>query len=327
MIDEHDLEVQLDFARAHAAGPLIGMFGPDSVTWRVNREAAIFLGAGRALLLQLAHPWVATAVAKHSQVFADPIGRFHRTFKVMFTMEFGTLDQALGAARRLHKRHAAITGAMPMAAGPFAAGSRYCANETSALLWVHATLVDTALRAHSLVLPPLSSADRERYYGESRVSAALFGIPQSSLPLSWEDFAAYNKAMWQSETLTVIPEARAIAEQVLKGVKVWWLVPKWYRAVTAGMLPPRLRAGFRLPYGEAEQRIAESAIAMFRRLYPALPERLRYVGPYQEAMARLSGSTRPDLLNQWVNQLWIGQRAIDDGFSQRCGKILSRSGQ
>ncbi len=219
MISDHDLEVELRFVRAHAAGSLAGVFGPDSVTWRVNREAAIFLGAGRALLLQLAHPWVATAVSEHSQVFADPVGRFRRTFKLMFTMVFGTLDQALGAARRLHRRHAAITGAMPMAAGPFAAGSRYWANETSALRWVHATLVETALIAYGHVLPPLSSEDQARYYAESCVFAGLFGISQASLPSSWEDFASYNKAMWRSDTLTVTPAARAMAEQILRGTK------------------------------------------------------------------------------------------------------------
>jgi uncharacterized protein (DUF2236 family) len=123
------------------------------MTWRVNREAAIFLGAGRALLLQLAHPWVAAAVEQRSETFANPIGRFHRTFSTVFTMVFGTLDQSLEAARRLHRRHAAIRGTLPSAAGPFPAGSSYCANEVSALGWVHATLWDTALLAYALVLP------------------------------------------------------------------------------------------------------------------------------------------------------------------------------
>ena len=314
MISDEDFELQLRLVHMHAAGYMAGVLGPGSVTWRINREAVLFLGAGRALLLQLAHPWVATALADHSQVFADPIGRFHRTFRIMFTMTFGTLDQALKAARRLHRRHAAITGVMPKAAGPFAAGSPYWANETSAQRWVHATLVETALVAHGLILAPLSSEDRERYYAESCLIAALFGIPQTSLPSSWEEFGAYNTAMWDSETLTVTPEAGVMAEQVLRGTKVWLRAPNWYGAVTAGMLPPRLRKAFRLPYGQAERRIAEAAIARIRRLYPALPERLRYVGPYQEAMARLSGSTRPGLLNQLVNQLWIGQRALDDGL-------------
>ena len=90
-----------------------------SLTWRVDREAAIFLGAGRALLLQLAHPWVAAAISEHSRTFADPVGRFHRTFNITFTMVFGTLDQALAASRRLHRRHAAVTGILPQAAGRY----------------------------------------------------------------------------------------------------------------------------------------------------------------------------------------------------------------
>ena len=115
---------------------LAGIFGPRSMTWRVDREAAIFLGAGRALLLQLAHPWVAAAIEQHSDTFADPISRFHRTFSVVFTMVFGRLEQSLQAARRLHRRHAAISGTMQLAAGPFPAGSFYCANGVPALRWV-----------------------------------------------------------------------------------------------------------------------------------------------------------------------------------------------
>ena len=192
MVSADDLEAELSFVRARAAGSVAGVFGPESVTWKVDREAAIFLGAGRALLLQLAHPWVATAIAEHSRVFSDPIGRFHRTFRTMFTMVFGTLDQALEASRRLHSRHAKITGVMLITAGPFAAGSGYFANETSALRWVHATLIETALIARDLVLPAVSAEERTRYYAESRMFGALFGIPQASLPTSWEEFITYN---------------------------------------------------------------------------------------------------------------------------------------
>jgi uncharacterized protein (DUF2236 family) len=77
-------------------------------------------------------------------------------------MVFGTLDQALAAARRLHERHAAVTGILPWRAGRFAAGSLYRANEISALQWVHATLVETALLTHDLVLPALTTSDPAR---------------------------------------------------------------------------------------------------------------------------------------------------------------------
>src|SRR4051812_29676100 len=129
LLSEDNFENSLDAVREAAAGPIEGIFGPDSLTWRVDREAAIFLGAGRAVLLQLAHPWVAAAISEHSRTFADPIGRFHRTFNTTFTMVFGTLDQALAASRRLHRRHAVVTGILPHATGRFEAGSRYSANE------------------------------------------------------------------------------------------------------------------------------------------------------------------------------------------------------
>jgi uncharacterized protein (DUF2236 family) len=104
-VSREDLEEQLATVRALAPRGAEGVFGPASVTWQIDREAAIFLGAGRALLLQLAHPWVAAAIFEHSRTFTDPIGRFHRTFEVVFSLVFGALDQAFAAARRLHRRH------------------------------------------------------------------------------------------------------------------------------------------------------------------------------------------------------------------------------
>jgi uncharacterized protein (DUF2236 family) len=302
------LERQLEEVRAAAAGNAAGVFGPASMTWRINRESALFLGAGRALLLQLAHPWVAASVAQHSRLFDAPLARFQRTFGIVFALVFGTLDQALAAARRLHRRHSAISGTLPEPVGAFRAGSRYCADNITALRWVHATLVDSALAAHDLVLAPLSRDDRERYYAESRVFAGLFGIPSSFLPEHWAGFAAYNEAMWQSSVLTVSPPARALAAGILSGTGVGLWVPESYRALTIAMLPTRLREGFGFDYGDRERRASERTVGWVRRLYPSLPNRLRHVGPYQEAQARLGGSPRPDLATQLLNRFWIGQR-------------------
>ena len=308
VVGRDDLEAQLDLVRAAAAGPAEGVFGPGSMTWRIDREAALFLGAGRALLLQLAHPWVAVAIAEHSRALADPIGRFHRTFGTVFALAFGTLDQALAAARALHSRHGAVRGRLPETAGRFAAGSAYEANDVAALRWVWATLTETALVAHDLVSPPLREEERERYYAESRLFAALYGIPQQALPADWSAFAAYADGMRGSDTLAVGSAARDVAQAVLSGAGTWWLrAPGWYRALTAGMLPPRLRDGFGLPYGDAERGLAERATARIGRLYPALPARLRHVGPYQEAEARLGGRARPDAATRLLNRVWIGR--------------------
>jgi uncharacterized protein (DUF2236 family) len=305
-VQSDNLERLLEPLRVAVPDADAGLFGPQSLIWRVDREAALFLGAGRALLLQLAHPWVAAGIAEHSRTLADPIGRFHRTFDIMFTLVFGDLDQAFAAARRLHFRHAAVGGRLREAAGPFPKGAAYWANEESALQWVHATLVDTALMVHDLVLRPLTPEERERYYAETLTLGSVFGLPPDSQPPNWEAFEAYNHAMWHSPVLTVTPVAREIATHVMSGAGTWASSPGWYRDLTSHVLPEPLRAGFGLAYGERERRNAERAIGLIRRIYPFVPRRLRYVGPYQEAMARLSGS-RPDPLTRALNRFWIGR--------------------
>ncbi|SFI02574.1 oxygenase MpaB family protein [Bradyrhizobium sp. Gha] len=311
MVSANDLEAALDQVCAHAAGPLPGVFGPDTVTWRIDREAVIFLGAGRALLLQLAHPWVAAAITEHSKTFADPIGRFHRTFDIVFAMVFGSLDRAMLSSRQLHRRHAMIVGEIPETVGPFAAGSRYCANNIPSLRWVHATLVETALMAHDLVLPPFTAEERERYWIESRTFGALFGLTPNDLPADWSGFAAYTAAMTQSDTLTVSPAAREIAAQIFGGARPWLRPPRWYRALTASLLPERLRAGFGFELDACDKRAADNALRWIKRVYPKLPDRLRYVGPYQEALARLRGEPRPDWMTRCLNRAWIGRPQMD----------------
>src|SRR5205807_9079000 len=97
----------------------------------------------------------------------------------------------------------------------------YCANDIPSLRWVHATLVETALMAHDLVLPPLSAGERERYWTESKLFGSLFGLTADDLPADWAGFAAYTATMTQSDTLTVSAAAREIATQILGGARPW----------------------------------------------------------------------------------------------------------
>jgi uncharacterized protein (DUF2236 family) len=309
-VTEAELEEQLELVAASAISPLAGIFGPASMTWRIDREAIIFLAAGRALLLQLAHPWIAAAITEHSRAPAEPIIRFHRTFSVVFAFVFGTIDQAFGAARSLHRRHAQVIGLLPETAGPFKAGSRYCANNISALRWVHASLVESALVAHEIFFGALSAADRARHYAESQLFAGMLGIPRSALPGDYAGLAAYTQAMCDSDVLTVGVAARRLADQIFSGTGSWLRAPASYQALTAGMLPDRLRHDFGLVYGEAERRASERMVKRVRRVYLVAPRRLRYVGPYYEASQRLAGRARPDLSTRLSNRLWIGRPSL-----------------
>jgi uncharacterized protein (DUF2236 family) len=309
IVSAADLERLLDEVK-RSAGVAGRLFGPNSVSWKINREAGLFLAAGRATLLQLAHPWVAAAIAEHSRTLHDPIGRFHQTFRVMFTMSFGPVEQAIAVAHHLHLRHQSIYGIMPETVGAFAEGSPYEANHVHALLWVYATLIDSTIMAYDLILPALTPAEREQYYAESRISASFFGIPPDAWPGSRKEFGEYMESMYLSDTLAVSPVARHLARQVLSGAGSWLRIPYWYRALTAQLLPPRLREEFGLAYGEREKRSAEHTLSWARRFYGRLPEAVRFVGPYREALARLNGKSRPSLGVRLSNKLWVGESTL-----------------
>jgi len=311
LVTREALEALLGRVERRIENPRAGIFGPDSMTWRINREGALFLGAGRAALLQLAHPWVAVALEQHSSLMANPIARFHNTFRVVFTMVFGSAEQALGAARSLHALHTRIGGQLPSAVAGYARGSRYEANFVPALVWVYATLVESAVEAYSLVLP-LTGADRETYYSESKMLAGLFGIPEEALPGDWSAFEAYMRAMWASEDLGIDERSRGMAQRLLAGAGSWVRPPEWYRALTTAWMPERFRVEFGLSLGPEEEREVLRAKRWLPRVFRALPFSMRFVGPYQEARARLAGR-KPGWRARTSNRFWIGQSRLPFG--------------
>ena len=162
------------------------------------------------------------------------------------------------------------------------------------------------------MLPPLPTEERELYRDENRRFAALFGLQPCDLPADWAGFADYNAAMAASDTLTVSPAAREIAEQIFAGVRRWLRPPRWYLALSVDMLPERLRTDFAFDIDDRDRRAADRALRWMRRVYPYLPSRLRYAGPYQEAQARLQGRRQPDLVTRCLNRAWIGRPRLAD---------------
>lgn len=306
LVTERDSEALLAAIAAHTPNPTAGIFGPNSLSWRINRESALFLGAGRAALLQLAHPWVTAALTEHSAVLAKPVARFHNTFRIVFTMVFGSLDQALAAARHLYALHTRIRGEMTDDVARWRRGSHYEANEIAALRWVFATLVESAVLANDCALPPLTAAEREQYYAECKTLAGLFGIPAAALPGDWTAFADYNQTMHASNELGVSDAARAMAHNLMAGAGSWVRPPQWYRALTAEWMPERLRVEFGLEFGAPEQQSAARAKLRLPGIYRRLPAPIRYTGPWQEAQARLAGK-QVGTLTRWNNRFWIGQ--------------------
>ena len=151
-------------------------FPRDAVIRRVSAEPAIALGAGRALLLQLANPAVAQGVQDHSEFKRNPFKRLQGTLEAMYGVVFGSEELADGIGRRVRWIHT------------FVVGPGYSANDPQHLLWVHATLFDTARRCYETYVGPLAPADLETYHEEMTTVAERFGCRRSAQPATCADF-------------------------------------------------------------------------------------------------------------------------------------------
>jgi uncharacterized protein (DUF2236 family) len=251
------------------------------MVWRVNGETATILGGGRALLMQLAEPMVAAGVADHSRFEDDAFTRLWRTLEAVLTVAFGDSEQALAAAARVNQIHASVTGVRD--------DRPYRATDPELLLWVHATLLDSALVAYRRFVGPLSLADAERYHGEMRRFGALFGVPEGLMPNRLDAFGRYLGA--RLAEVRVTPEARRLAEEILRPPVTAALVPArgLWREVTVDLLPAALRAGFGLPSGPARRRAVGALAAGVRRTLPHLPANIRRWPHAEAARGRVGG--------------------------------------
>jgi uncharacterized protein (DUF2236 family) len=308
LVTRDQLEASLARTRALVRDPSAGLYGPGSLSWEINREAIQLWGGGRAILLQLAHPFVAHAVDQHSTTRTDARGRFQRTFANVFAMAFGELDQAFRAARRVHAIHTRVHGVIDEDVGRWPRGTRYHANDVDSLFWVHATLVDTALLVRGELFGPVEPGQAERFYQEQKRFAYLFGIPDAAIPPDYPAFRAYMERMFTSGDLGVGRPAREIADFVLAPpTPALAPVMDWYKVMTAGLLPESLRPGFGLRFGPLERAVYRASVVGMRPALRALPRRLRYFPGYLEAEARL-GLRKPRLLGR------LAERALPPGF-------------
>jgi len=264
-----------------AADEAAGLFGPGSVSWRVDRELIVLAGGSCALLMQAAHPVVAAGVVEHSTYATDPFGRLMRTLTSSFDVVFGDRRRADAAIRRVNAIHASVRGRLPD-------GAPYSARDPEALLWVHATLVDTALRVYSRFVEPLSAADEQAYHEEAARVAARLGVAPSDLPGRVGELRAWMAGMVESGRVRVTPDARRIAATVLHPIP-WVPSLAWEAAhlVSLATLPEPLRRQYGLRWSAARERGIERLASLSRRTLPLLPAPIRFAPQARHAQRRV----------------------------------------
>jgi uncharacterized protein (DUF2236 family) len=229
-------------------------FPPDAVIRRVGAEGAILLGGGRALLLQLAHPAVAAAVAEHSDFEADPLKRLRGTLEATYTIVFGSDEAADAVARRVRRVHDHVQG------------PGYRANDPELLCWVHATLVSSAITAYTAVMGRLSEDEKESYYQDSTYVAEVLGCPRDAQPPDWASFRRY----WRETVvgLEVGDTARRMARSILR-------FAPGARFLTIGTLPPSVRDQYGFRWRTSDRLALDASAAVARRVVPLVPAPVR----------------------------------------------------
>lgn len=262
-----------------------GFFGPGSVVWKIDRELAVLLGSGsRALLLQVAHPLIAAAVADHSRYQRDPIGRLRHTLETIYAFAFSDLEHATRMVEAINRRHARVVGTAP-------GGTPYAALEPRLLLWVYATLIDSALLAYETFVRPLSEAEREQAYLEFQQAAPIWGIPPEIFPPGTGGLRAWMAELIASGEVQVTPQGREAGRVILRP-PLWWLpgflmTPLEWTAVW--LLPPTIREGFGYTWGPRRERFMQLCAALSRRIVPRLPAVVRDLPVARAADRRVEG--------------------------------------
>lgn len=262
-----------------------GLYGPDSVTWRVHSDPTMLLAGVRALLLQAVHPLAMAGVAQHSDFRSDPWGRLFRTADYVSVTTFGTTAEARKAAARVRGIHRQLSGVEPES------GTAYQVADPHLLQWVHCVEVESFLSTAVRSGLRLSKQDQDRYYAEQVANAKLIGL--SEAPASVSEMAEYFTAM-QPE-LRVTAEARATARFVLfppMPTKAALRMPAraaWVALAGAAgaMLPRWARRLYRLPSLPMTDVGASAVGVALRTGLMALPSNLRHGPQVKEARARL----------------------------------------
>lgn len=169
-----------------------GLFGPESVSWKVHADfTSMMIGGISALLLQALHPLALAGVWDHSTFREDMLGRLRRTGQFIAGTTFGSTRDAEWLIDKVRAIHLNIVGHAPD-------GRPYAASDPGLLTWVHVGEVSSFLKAHLRYLNPhLSGTDQDTYYREIAEVAERLGardVPRSRVEVS-EYLAAMRKEL------------------------------------------------------------------------------------------------------------------------------------
>ncbi|HJS27348.1 MAG TPA: oxygenase MpaB family protein, partial [Actinomycetota bacterium] len=179
---------------------------------------------------------------------------------------------------------------------------------------VHACLVDSALLFEAATVGRLDDAGRQRFHEEQMLAAEMVRIPRSTIPPTVPELRAYLQAVYDSGILRVGEAATRVAELFHDPPREaeWRPVLTGVSRLAFGTLPPELRSLYGVDLTPARRAAMRAAFAATRWLRPLLPDRYRFIAPYQEWLLRRAGKPVPERVTRGRRSLGL---AIDEAES------------
>ncbi len=145
-----------------------GLFGADSVTWKIHADFPSMMAGGlAALMLQTLHPLALAGVWDHSDFRRDMLGRLRNTIAFVSRTTYAPRIPAERAIAHIRAIHRPVTGVAPD-------GRPYSAGDPHLLTWVHCAEVWSFLRGYEAYCVHVPRALQDRYLEEmARVAEAL----------------------------------------------------------------------------------------------------------------------------------------------------------
>ncbi|HVE67155.1 MAG TPA: oxygenase MpaB family protein [Solirubrobacteraceae bacterium] len=162
-----------------------GLFGPESVAWRVIGHPESLVGGMRALIIQSLHPLAMAGVAQHSDYRNRALDRLRRTAYYVTATTFGDTETAYAAAARVKRIHRRVRGTDPVTGQP------YSADDPATQLWVHCVEWHSFLAVYRAYGGRLTPDEQDRYVAEGVVAAGLLDVPAETVPASVAEMRAY----------------------------------------------------------------------------------------------------------------------------------------
>lgn len=224
-----------------------GLFGPDSVTWKVFRFAgSVTVGFQRTVVVEMFEPFLLASVDHTEAVMNRPAVRYDRTLQYVSTIAFHDSESAVKSADTLMRIHSMIRGKEPLS------GLDYDANHPDSQLWIHLTQWHSVLYVYEKMGPGRLSEEEDRqYWAECREAAKFQSINLDDVPRNRAEMRAYYARMrphlCATETTQKTVDHLLDASKFLLANGPWFMKPfrpliaAAFRRATIATLPRYLR--------------------------------------------------------------------------------------